>query len=561
MATTTTLSDRIEELKRRIGATDSDDERLDALSDLIMLLNRHDPGQAHAYARMAFRLARRRRDAWHQGHSLNSLGAVYVRRGDYRTGLSYFHRSLALFRAIGREIGEAGSCYSLGATYKEMGEYRKALEYATRAHRLSELHGKARVAAMVANQIGIINIRLARYDTALEYLLPALEYFHQEENGYWEGVVLHNIGMAYSELGDLAAAEEVSLRCREIRLGIGDHYGAALMAASIGDLLNSRGEYERALPFLREGYNALTAFPDNDDSIEVTLSLGVNHERRGDFPTAIACYIEALATAERIGKPLAQAHALVALGEAYLERGDHEVAAGYLSRCMAIAGEIGGPEIIYRTHYALFALHERTGDPARALEHYKLYNEIRAKVDQNGQQRRIARMLQRMDRERSERSEKVMRLEQEQLRMEVERKNRELAASAMQRCREHSFLKELEERMREIMAAGEAGMREMLPDLLRQIRQELSPGSEWEGFLRHFNDLYPEFLRDISRAHPGLSPTELRVCSLLKINLATKQIAEILCISPKSVEVYRARIRKKMGLDPETNLSTYLARI
>jgi len=58
---------------------------------------------------------------------------------------------------------------------------------------------------------------------------------------------------------------------------------------------------------------------------------------------------------------------------------------------------------------------------------------------------------------------------------------------------------------------------------------------------------------------PRLTPTELKVCALLKINLSNKEVGKLLSVSLRNVESHRYSIRKKLGLPSETNLSSYLA--
>ena len=62
-----------------------------------------------------------------------------------------------------------------------------------------------------------------------------------------------------------------------------------------------------------------------------------------------------------------------------------------------------------------------------------------------------------------------------------------------------------------------------------------------------------------SRRASTLTPTELKVCTLLKSNLSTKEIAEVLNSSIHTVETHRRRIRKKLGLSGQANLTTFLA--
>ena len=66
-------------------------------------------------------------------------------------------------------------------------------------------------------------------------------------------------------------------------------------------------------------------------------------------------------------------------------------------------------------------------------------------------------------------------------------------------------------------------------------------------------------MRMLSQRYPNLTPGELKVCALLKVNLSNKEIANLLSVSIRNVESHRYWIRKKMGLSSDVNLSVYLA--
>jgi len=57
---------------------------------------------------------------------------------------------------------------------------------------------------------------------------------------------------------------------------------------------------------------------------------------------------------------------------------------------------------------------------------------------------------------------------------------------------------------------------------------------------------------------PSMTNNEKRLASLLRLDLSSKQIASILNISPKSVEVNRYRLRKKLKVDPKINLTDFI---
>jgi DNA-binding CsgD family transcriptional regulator len=79
-----------------------------------------------------------------------------------------------------------------------------------------------------------------------------------------------------------------------------------------------------------------------------------------------------------------------------------------------------------------------------------------------------------------------------------------------------------------------------------------------ELFAIHFDELNDDFLKKIKKAYPELTNSDLKVCAYLKLNLSTKEIAQLLNISLRGAEVSRYRIRKKLGVQSEQSLSSFL---
>ncbi|MGB5237689.1 MAG: LuxR C-terminal-related transcriptional regulator, partial [Flavobacteriaceae bacterium] len=80
-------------------------------------------------------------------------------------------------------------------------------------------------------------------------------------------------------------------------------------------------------------------------------------------------------------------------------------------------------------------------------------------------------------------------------------------------------------------------------------------------FKEAFNNTDREFLKKLEKTHPNLSPNDIRLCAYLRLNLVTKEIAQLLNISPRSVEIKRYRLRKKMNLTHEENLVNYILKL
>ena len=68
-----------------------------------------------------------------------------------------------------------------------------------------------------------------------------------------------------------------------------------------------------------------------------------------------------------------------------------------------------------------------------------------------------------------------------------------------------------------------------------------------------------KFLDLLSTRHPDLTKSEKRICAFMLINLSTKEIAELLDRSPRTVDVTKYNIRKKLNTDLSTD--EYLRRL
>lgn len=95
-------------------------------------------------------------------------------------------------------------------------------------------------------------------------------------------------------------------------------------------------------------------------------------------------------------------------------------------------------------------------------------------------------------------------------------------------------------------------------ELINKIDFDLRMDDEWKRFEFHFDEVHVGFLKRLKDLYPTLSPNELRLCAYLRLNMTTKDIAQILNISIRGVEISRYRLRKKLGIEGDTNLIDFM---
>lgn len=134
-----------------------------------------------------------------------------------------------------------------------------------------------------------------------------------------------------------------------------------------------------------------------------------------------------------------------------------------------------------------------------------------------------------------------------------------MVTMAMSIIHKIEFLDELKNEVKNIKTGiQDQQIRLKLNKLSLMITQDLSIDRDREKFQMHINEQNSNFIHQLEETFPSMTDNEKRLASMLRLNLSSKEIASILNISPKSVEMNRYRLRKKLKVDPKINLSDFI---
>lgn len=150
-----------------------------------------------------------------------------------------------------------------------------------------------------------------------------------------------------------------------------------------------------------------------------------------------------------------------------------------------------------------------------------------------------------------EAEQKIIKLQNEQLGKDMTSKNKELAASTMSLIKKNEFLNNIKDQLKESESSK-------VKLVIKTIDKDINEEYNWNLFKDAFNNADKEFFKKIKSKHPDLTSNDLKLCAYLRLNLSSKEIAPLLNISVKSVEIKRYRLRKKMLLPREVNLTEYI---
>ncbi len=173
--------------------------------------------------------------------------------------------------------------------------------------------------------------------------------------------------------------------------------------------------------------------------------------------------------------------------------------------------------------------------------------------------RKQAKMEQAKQKELGQKQKELQDLKEEQIKSELSHVNTLLAASTMNLVVKNEFMETIKEEIRQAKATDKVEDKQRaLEKIIKEIDTTLKVQEDWKQFEHHFDQIHGDFLKRLTREFTDLTPGEQKLCAFLRLNMDTKEIANLMAISSRGVEVTRYRLRKKFHLDTHQNLSKFI---
>ncbi len=177
----------------------------------------------------------------------------------------------------------------------------------------------------------------------------------------------------------------------------------------------------------------------------------------------------------------------------------------------------------------------------------------------NHQSKILAEQEEKLRKQKLESERKLIELKNENLQKEINNKSQKLSNIAINVVRKNEILEDIRDELKQVKA--ELG--QQLPNLhyqkiLNSIERNVAGKEDWDLFEENFNQIHEEFFLKLRSIVPNITPSELRLAACLRMNLSTKEMAPVIGISIRGVEIKRYRLRKKLNLDADSNLVDYM---
>ncbi|SIS40664.1 Tetratricopeptide repeat-containing protein [Zobellia uliginosa] len=462
----------------------------------------------------------------------------------------------------------------LGYFCQENGVYIEALDQFNKALVLLENEVHDTLYVDLINRLGSIHLGLKNYEAAITHFEKCILEAQIIDAGYIVATAKSNLGTCYEKKGDYARALVCQNESLKMYLELDDSNGISLVNESIGSSYEDLEDFETA-----QGYfeTALKYHSTLDKGrANILNNLGDVHRKTGALDQGLQFTLESLDVATRIGHTAEQASAHKDLSKTYYLMGEGERAYEELTIFLELdernqslyrSNQASALQVIYDTKEREAKIQQllHEGEIDRAQKYllvcamatlgilgilWLLYVKRKKREGQ-----KIADFEKRI----LEAELENKRMEEIGLQKEVYLKNAALSRYSLHLAQKNKMLSGLSHTLKNSLGRSNIDLKRKLREVVNEIDFSLSQEHEWDEFLLLFNEIHPDFIKQLHAKVLGpLSPAELRLSILLRLNLSSKEIAAILRLTPDSVRVSRYRLRKKLPIGPKEELSRFL---
>ncbi|MBR9919223.1 MAG: hypothetical protein GYB31_00185 [Bacteroidetes bacterium] len=187
--------------------------------------------------------------------------------------------------------------------------------------------------------------------------------------------------------------------------------------------------------------------------------------------------------------------------------------------------------------------------------------EKRTEALKNKQRETLRQKEEEYKKEAEKSEDAIIKLKNEKLQSDIDLKTSQLASATMHLVQKSEVLLKIKGELRQILKSLPSESRRKIEQINRAIEADIRLDNNWEQFEIYFDQVHKNFFKRLRERFPELTPKDQKLCAYLRMNLSTKEIAPLMNISVRGVEISRYRLRKKLDLDSDTNLVSFMLEI
>lgn len=397
------------------------------------------------------------------------------------------------------------------------------------------------------------------YDHALGLLFQALEMAREKKEQENTASCYSSIATLYSLLGHYDTARKFLQQALEMNVAAKDTINEIHNLLTLGVMTaENLHHYDEALTYFNRAVPLARTCGQRRALTSILLYSGIVFSRVGQIDKALDYIREAEDIARHIDVPDIMVEILRAIGNIYILTGRAADALPIMTEALELATDIQHHFHLTKIHLSLAEAYEQTGQIAESLHHYRQHMDMYKSYIGTAVQHKIAQLHLEYELRRTEEEQQYRQQHTGRLQLESEHMKRQLVEINLHQVQQREALLKCRAEIERLAGSAKGREKSRVRELLKHIDRSLESSNGWAHFEQQFQEVYNTFTAKVSERFPGLSPTELKICCLLRLNLSSKDIADLLCISLHTLNTHRYHIRRKLALSRNSNLTAFL---
>ncbi|MCK5856240.1 MAG: tetratricopeptide repeat protein [Bacteroidales bacterium] len=477
----------------------------------------------------------------------------------------------------------------------------RAMGYARKCAKTAKEEGDYLSLGLVYNIKGYVHIGFGTYVKAINFFSMAAQLGREHNIPKLVVGAYHGIGRAYNDMGEYDKALEVFKKGLDIvnNDSSSTNYNAGALYNGVGIAMQNKGLFTESLSYFKKFYKLSEQSGDSISMVYALVNMGETFRTDSNYSSATEYYNKAQELNRTLKNAQVEAAIYGNMASIYSALGESDKAKEYLKKGIRLCSSNNGlSNYLILDYQSIVEEYAKMYQFDSAYIYYRKYSLLRDSVnemdrmqtisnleseyqmhEQEVEQKLLNQKLQSRTRvllfstalsvlvvllliltySRYKLKTRVLKKEAKELNLTIDEKNRQLVTRVMDQNKHNYAYENLRETLAKIEDSKDVEMvKKELSSMLTKLSQDDNLGMDWGSFKMHFEQVHPNFFNALLSKNNALTQNDLRLCGYIKLNLSTKEIANILNVSDRTIQTSRYRIKKKLELPAEVNLVQYI---
>ncbi len=506
------------------------------------VLVKSQPDSAYIVLKELMTQAREKNDLLTEGICLQQIGQVFYHHSNYTQAVDHLLQAEKIFRETNEAERLAKNLNFLGRLYYSNKQPELAARQFDEALRINKQLGNKKGVAFTYGNIGHLYEKKLMYDSAFLFQQKALQLYRNENDSMGMAKIFENMGSIFEDWSRFDSARICFENALQINQRHNDEIAQIEILNNLGDVNRKTGRYAEGLIYTKQAlalaqktksqYQLASACRDMARGFELLrrydsayyyneLSRGMVEDIYSSSNNQQIALLETVYEVEKKNSEIARLA---------LDKKINRITGLTIALVVLLLGTLGmlvisRQRLKIRNEKALNAQNTHLYETNKELMQAELRNKY---------------------------------LEEEKLRSSLETRSKELSAHTLHLVQKNQLLEELRSKLNEIVTDEKRDQKKQLRQLIQKISTNFSQDNYWDDFRAIFDQVHQTFFTNLKTHAENLTPAELRLVALLRMNLSSTDMATMLGISQDSLRVSRYRLRKKLNLPEGESLTAFI---